>query len=684
MWAIGGSAGTHWKARNMTAAILRHCLRLAARRWPADIREDMYREWTAELHSIADQPDRSAAGRAIDQFRFAFSLATSPPAPDENRVPRGWRELLPQLGTRLQPTAILFLLGIGFGAFLSSAAELAGVLLPAILGGTRFLIAAVLAAVFAAWAGNRIGARMPLTPRPRGRIGRAFAVAVAPLSFGAGLVVCQTALESLAGGPAIDSPLWTTLWIVLMVPLLWIAVRLARRGRPILARCVGGIGGLVVLQVLAVPVVWSRQLEPLGLPFDLRIIMEWLPSTVLRAVAPSGNVTGFTRLLPTLLWATAFIVWYTTRSCRSVARPVAASGRVSAPARVSSPAVTRFGLAALAAAVLSWAVAIAVANPVSEEFITLAGDYRFLQWAVELRQAAILLASLALALSLVGCGRPFLPAVLLGAVLFGADAYLDAVNRVGLPGLAGALTAAAIAVAGARWLGRTLLISPPQDLSTRRSYMLIAFLAASCAPVLLLQSTWSPTTIDGYLEATTPLVFPAGTVVVVGVLGAVAGVSALAARRRPLTGKAAVMVVAFPVAVLVAMAAFSGAPVRDWPLLGAVTCLPFAMFLAAVVWWERSNRQGRAILVWLGLHLAAFAAVIPLLYLDLILADGFTPLLLSAAGHDFSPDDFAFMLGAIMMHTVLAVVAARILIPAGKPVTVTRQSPAPVPRLSGA
>ncbi|SCE99476.1 hypothetical protein GA0070607_4124 [Micromonospora coriariae] len=46
-------------------------LAMAARRWPADIRDDLRREWTAELHVLA------ASGRRTKMVGFAMSLAVS-------------------------------------------------------------------------------------------------------------------------------------------------------------------------------------------------------------------------------------------------------------------------------------------------------------------------------------------------------------------------------------------------------------------------------------------------------------------------------------------------------------------------------------------------------------------------------------------------------------------------------
>ncbi|MET7709273.1 hypothetical protein [Micromonospora sp. NPDC005413] len=46
-------------------------LEMAARRWPVDIRDDLRREWAAELHVLAE------SGRRTKMVGFAVSLAVS-------------------------------------------------------------------------------------------------------------------------------------------------------------------------------------------------------------------------------------------------------------------------------------------------------------------------------------------------------------------------------------------------------------------------------------------------------------------------------------------------------------------------------------------------------------------------------------------------------------------------------
>ena len=50
-------------------------LRLAARRWPARLRADLYREWSAELHALG-------SGRTAQMLSYAASLAVSRPVRD--------------------------------------------------------------------------------------------------------------------------------------------------------------------------------------------------------------------------------------------------------------------------------------------------------------------------------------------------------------------------------------------------------------------------------------------------------------------------------------------------------------------------------------------------------------------------------------------------------------------------
>lgn len=71
----------------------------AARRWPAQVREQSHREWLAELQALAADPDTGRWARAWRALRFSASLAVRRPAPPEAPLtpvvttPRPTREL---------------------------------------------------------------------------------------------------------------------------------------------------------------------------------------------------------------------------------------------------------------------------------------------------------------------------------------------------------------------------------------------------------------------------------------------------------------------------------------------------------------------------------------------------------------------------------------------------------------
>jgi hypothetical protein len=61
----------------------------AVRRWPADLRDDLAREWAAELHALEHEAGVAAPLRSWRQLRFAASLALARP-PGGQAVARYW------------------------------------------------------------------------------------------------------------------------------------------------------------------------------------------------------------------------------------------------------------------------------------------------------------------------------------------------------------------------------------------------------------------------------------------------------------------------------------------------------------------------------------------------------------------------------------------------------------------
>lgn len=75
-------------------------LQYAARRWPAEIREESHRTWLAEVHALTTDPDLGPRTRTWQALRFSASLAARRPAPSTApstpmaATPRPSRELL--------------------------------------------------------------------------------------------------------------------------------------------------------------------------------------------------------------------------------------------------------------------------------------------------------------------------------------------------------------------------------------------------------------------------------------------------------------------------------------------------------------------------------------------------------------------------------------------------------------
>ncbi|MDG4772961.1 hypothetical protein [Solwaraspora sp. WMMD792] len=73
----------------MSQRIADWLLAVAARRWPAHLREEMSREWAGELHALGHEESVVAALRKWRQLRFAASLALARP-PGADPAPLPW------------------------------------------------------------------------------------------------------------------------------------------------------------------------------------------------------------------------------------------------------------------------------------------------------------------------------------------------------------------------------------------------------------------------------------------------------------------------------------------------------------------------------------------------------------------------------------------------------------------
>ncbi|MFF4810813.1 hypothetical protein ACFY03_21640 [Micromonospora chersina] len=253
-------------------------LRAAARRWPAELRDELVREWDAELHVLAGR------GQRWRMLSFAASLAasrTGTPVADravpDRRLRRTARVLL------LAPPACVAAVGV--------AAVVMG-LAYAVLGpSVRWATAAQLPL----WSGLTAGAGALLALLVTRAARRT--VRTGPLATALGVVLpigltVTVVLVALAGRDDRGVPGTVPgllLWLALLVPALWGAGILARRGRTRLAWAVGVLGALVAADAAVVLAVVSAIPAPVGPVAD-----GLPPDTVDRVSAPLWLFTCWT------------------------------------------------------------------------------------------------------------------------------------------------------------------------------------------------------------------------------------------------------------------------------------------------------------------------------------------------------------------------------------------------------
>ncbi|MBQ1030768.1 hypothetical protein ACX27O_27785 [Micromonospora sp. SD19] len=217
-------------------------LELAARRWPAEVRDDLRREWAAELHVLAE------TGRWTTMVGFAASLAVSRAgAPLVDRTLMRGRTGRTVAALLLSPIACVGIVAVGalvmfpvhnWLMFRAGWAERA----QKPIWTTVVIVLAVVLAVFAARWARYTALASPL---------RIALGVVIPLGAAVILFVRVTSPESLAG--AVPGLL---LWLAGLTLALWAAASLAARGRLRAAWWVGVLGALVAADLAVIlPVV---------------------------------------------------------------------------------------------------------------------------------------------------------------------------------------------------------------------------------------------------------------------------------------------------------------------------------------------------------------------------------------------------------------------------------------------
>lgn len=683
----------------MTAAdrLAEALLRLAARRWPASVREEQAREWSAELHALRSEPGTSAAARALGQLRFAFSLAAASPVDDESGVPRGWREGLPEAGRALQPLAVLVLFGVlatGPGAGIFRAVGewllgLAGVPVGSPAGGPVVIASSlppllVFTAV-AWWLGRRMPPRWA-GPGPTGSAARTGAAAVALAVAFAVLVVGTQSGNGLDDSAllAVSLSIAAVVWVLLTTALVMTVVRLSVRRRWWLPAALVALAGtpLVVELAVAAAALPGAVAAGAGLPEALR----W-PATLLSGEAFAGDAGSWTQTpqgIALFNTTNAFPLHLLTLTGLAVGHGLgAARPRPRVPAPLPAPAQASLrlptaaavtGVTAMLAGLLSWAYSLAILTPamplVGQTAPMPGGDGELYMWVAELRWGAITLAALGLLLAAADRRATPLAAAAQTVVLLIADGFLARAEAAGPSGLRTALAVAAVTaalswrVAGAGGRGADALVA-------RRRLGWTAVAAACCGPILLAQGT--PEVNHPFLPAGLAIT----TAALAAMLTATAGHAAAAARPAPLRPATLAAIGIGPALLLGAFGASTGAGVPNAvTMAGMLLAVPMTVLAVAVMRAPRPrSRAGAA--VWIILVLTSPLLSILVIVGSLMLSTFVSNVLFAVAGSSWAADGLSLLPGAVVLGVAMGVVVSRSLIHPAEPPP--GRSPGPVP-----
>jgi hypothetical protein len=658
------------------------CVRLAVERWPAEMRDDLAREWLAELAELAHDREIGSVARAWRQLTYAASLACSPAVEPENAAPRVWREELPSFGRAGQQLLLVGGLAVVASWVTALWPDMAASVLSAVrgdnaghapfVGRTGFdwagnavsVFSLALVVVLWCWFGRMLGGWAPKGWARHTRLAVAGSTVATALVVGAvafGFFGKDKHFFSLPTGRivsmSVDVVPAVVVWTVLAGLVAVLTGSFLYSGRTRLGWVTGVAGMLFALEVTAV-VAGLSSATAVGL--DLATAPAWFPMTLLdeshsgiafgvisfrggQDLAASEAVTGVINLLVRpLLLCSAFLLAYAIRVSRAAATvPVPAAVVRPEPVHTASVSVQRFALAVSAVGLAWWAYCSAWLTPadLGAPFV----------WVQEQRYVAILLTVLALVTMMAGRGPVALPAVLAFTAMLAADWTVEVTHLHG-PVVAAGLLLVGVAAPGAAWLLAGWLVGRGTNTtSARRAHGLVAILAAFAAPTL----DWHMNTRDAM-----PTARAAGNIALVVLLCLTAIVAALAARRSPLP------LGAFVVLLLAAAPLLYGAGVMDEfmgqidPRLVVGMALA-VMALAATRWQAGVRPRYQAVIRGAGWVLAGVGALVagfPLAIVQLFAARWVAQTFREVAGYPTQGDWAApFAPGVIIVGLVLSV-----------------------------
>ena len=242
--SLVGRRRAHRGTGVVTRRVAELLLELAARRWPAEVRDDLRREWAAELHVLAE------SGRWTKMVGFAASLAVSRAgAPLVDRTVMRGRAGRTAAALLLSPIACVGIVALGvlalFPSTRSGAGELVGAGAEADLDGVHRRVG-----------GAAGGVRRPLGPAHRTRRPAAYrARRGAPGRCGRDPVRVRRQLQVLVNADLADAVPGLLLWLAGLTLTLWAAASLAARGRVRAAWWVGVLGALVAADLAVILVI---------------------------------------------------------------------------------------------------------------------------------------------------------------------------------------------------------------------------------------------------------------------------------------------------------------------------------------------------------------------------------------------------------------------------------------------
>jgi len=220
----------------VTRRISEALVSLAANRWPASIRDDLRREWMAELHVLAGH------GRSWAMLRYATSLAVARPVTERSAIPLG-----KQIWYAIRLLIVAPVLGI---ALFVGSLMLMNISMPAMFSNIELLSRAAyyaqtpratLFCLLSAFLVGRLGRRWAI---PSSALRSAISVTVP------GFVVASLfiAARSHAEKAALHIPVYGCYFALLTIVLIMASRRL-RAGRPKAAWWTAVVGAIVAADI---------------------------------------------------------------------------------------------------------------------------------------------------------------------------------------------------------------------------------------------------------------------------------------------------------------------------------------------------------------------------------------------------------------------------------------------------